>query len=50
MLTYNVVDPENPIWNIYFYFEDQELESYSVYMDARTGEIIKSYGPGEGNG
>ena len=31
-------------------FEDQELESYSVYMDARTGEIIKSYGPGEGNG
>lgn len=47
---YNVVDPENPIWNIYFYFEDQELESYSVYMDARTGEIIKSYGPGEGNG
>ncbi|MBR5231082.1 MAG: PepSY domain-containing protein [Clostridia bacterium] len=47
---FNVVDPVNPVWNVYFYYAGDDLESYTVYLNAKTGEVIKSYGPDEGNG
>lgn len=47
---YNVVDPARPVWHVYFCLDGAELESYTVHLDAKTGRVILSYGPGEGNG
>ncbi|MCL2812952.1 MAG: M56 family metallopeptidase, partial [Clostridia bacterium] len=40
----------NPIWTIEFYWDDDPLNYYYVYIDAITQTVVNMLAPGEGNG